>query len=49
MLGLGVSIVGDSLYDYMGLLIGVNGIVFNNLYGCVYNFCYNEWFWDENF
>ena len=47
-LGLGVSIAGDSLYDYMGLPTGVNGIAFNNLHGRAYNLCYNEWFRDEN-
>ena len=47
-LGLGVSIPGDSLYDYMGLPTGVNGIAFNNLHGRAYNLCYNEWFRDEN-
>jgi hypothetical protein len=47
-LGSGVSIAGDSLYDYMGLPTGVNGIAFNNLHGRAYNLCYNEWFRDEN-
>ena len=47
-LGSGVSIPGDSLYDYMGLPTGVNGIAFNNLHGRAYNLCYNEWFRDEN-
>lgn len=47
-LGSGVSIAGDSLYDYMGLPTGVNGISFNNLHGRAYNLCYNEWFRDEN-
>jgi len=47
-LGSGVSITGDSLYDYMGLPTGVNGIAFNNLHGRAYNLCYNEWFRDEN-
>ena len=47
-LGSGVSITGDSLYDYMGLPTGVNGISFNNLHGRAYNLCYNEWFRDEN-
>lgn len=47
-LGPGVSIAGDSLYDYMGLPTGVNGIAFNNLHGRAYNLCYNEWFRDEN-
>ena len=47
-LGSGVSIAGDSLYDYMGLPTGVNGIAFNNLHGRGYNLCYNEWFRDEN-
>jgi hypothetical protein len=47
-LGSGVSISGDSLYDYMGLPTGVNGIAFNNLHGRAYNLCYNEWFRDEN-
>ena len=47
-LGNGVSIAGDSLYDYMGLPTGVNGIAFNNLHGRGYNLVYNEWFRDEN-
>jgi hypothetical protein len=47
-LGSGVSIAGDSLFDYMGLPTGVNGIAFNNLHGRAYNLCYNEWFRDEN-
>ena len=47
-LGSGVSLAGDSLYDYMGLPTGVNGIAFNNLHGRAYNLCYNEWFRDEN-
>ncbi|AGT39918.1 major capsid protein [Marine gokushovirus] len=47
-LGSGVSIAGDSLYDYMGLPTGVNGIAFNNLHGRGYNLVYNEWFRDEN-
>ena len=47
-LGSGVSITGDSLYDYMGLPTGVNGIAFNNLHGRAYNLVYNEWFRDEN-
>ena len=47
-LGSGVSIAGDSLYDYMGLPTGVNGIAFNNLHGRAYNLCFNEWFRDEN-
>ena len=47
-LGSGVSIAGDSLYDYMGLPTGVNGLAFNNLHGRAYNLCYNEWFRDEN-
>jgi len=47
-LGSGVSIAGDSLYDYMGLPTGVNGIAFNNLHGRAYNLCYNEWFRYEN-
>ena len=47
-LGSGVSLTGDSLYDYMGLPTGVNGIAFNNLHGRAYNLCYNEWFRDEN-
>lgn len=47
-LGSGVSISGDSLFDYMGLPTGVNGIAFNNLHGRAYNLCYNEWFRDEN-
>jgi hypothetical protein len=47
-LGLSESIAGDSLYDYMGLPTGVNGIAFNNLHGRAYNLCYNEWFRDEN-
>lgn len=47
-LGSGVSITGDSLYDYMGLPTGVNGIAFNNLHGRAYNLCFNEWFRDEN-
>jgi hypothetical protein len=47
-LGSGVSIAGDTLYDYMGLPTGVNGIAFNNLHGRAYNLCYNEWFRDEN-
>ena len=47
-LGSGVSVAGDSLYDYMGLPTGVNGIAFNNLHGRAYNLCYNEWFRDEN-
>jgi hypothetical protein len=47
-LGSGISIAGDSLYDYMGLPTGVNGIAFNNLHGRGYNLVYNEWFRDEN-
>lgn len=47
-LGSGVSISGDSLFDYMGLPTGVNGIAFNNLHGRGYNLIYNEWFRDEN-
>jgi hypothetical protein len=47
-LGSGVSITGESLFDYMGLPTGVNGIAFNNLHGRAYNLCYNEWFRDEN-
>ena len=47
-LGSGVSIAGSSLYDYMGLPTGVNGIAFNNLHGRAYNLCFNEWFRDEN-
>lgn len=47
-LGSGVSIAGDSLFDYMGLPTGVNGIAFNNLHGRGYNLIYNEWFRDEN-
>ena len=47
-LGAGVSIAGDSLYDYMGLPTGVNGIAFNNLHGRAYNLCFNEWFRDQN-
>ena len=47
-LGSGVSIAGDSLFDYMGLPTGVNGIAFNNFHGRAYNLCYNEWFRDEN-
>jgi hypothetical protein len=47
-LGSGVSLAGDSLFDYMGLPTGVNGIAFNNLHGRAYNLCYNEWFRDEN-
>jgi hypothetical protein len=47
-LGSGVSIAGDSLYDYMGLPTGVNGIAFNNLHGRAYNLCFNEWFRDQN-
>jgi len=47
-LGAGVSITGDSLYDYMGLPTAVNGIAFNNLHGRGYNLIYNEWFRDEN-
>ena len=47
-LGSGVSIAGDSLYDYMGLPTSVNGIAFNNLHGRGYNLIYNEWFRDEN-
>jgi hypothetical protein len=47
-LGSGVSLAGDSLFDYMGLPTGVNGIAFNNLHGRAYNLCYNEWFRDQN-
>ena len=47
-LGSGVSIAGDSLFDYMGLPTSVNGIAFNNLHGRGYNLIYNEWFRDEN-
>ncbi len=47
-LGSGVSIAGSSLFDYMGLPTGVNGIAFNNLHGRAYNFVYNSWFRDEN-
>ena len=47
-LGSGVSIAGDTLYDYMGLPTDVNGIAFNNLHGRAYNLVYNEWFRDEN-
>ncbi|AXL14992.1 major capsid protein [Microviridae sp.] len=47
-LGSGVSIAGNSLFDYMGLPTGVNGISFNNLHGRAFNLIWNEWFRDEN-
>jgi hypothetical protein len=47
-LGSGVSIADSTLFDYMGLPIGVNGIEFNNLHGRAYNLIWNEWFRDEN-
>lgn len=47
-LGSGVSIADSTLFDYMGLPIGINGIEFNNLHGRAYNLIWNEWFRDEN-
>jgi len=43
-----VTIVGDTLFDYMGLPTAVAGLDFNNLHGRAYNLIWNEWFRDEN-
>ena len=44
----GANVVGNSLFDYMGLPTAVAGIDFNNLHGRAYNLIWNEWFRDEN-
>jgi hypothetical protein len=37
-----------SLYDYLGVPIGVNNTEVNNLFARAYNLIYNEWFRDQN-
>ena len=42
------GVVTGSLHDYMGIPIGVNSLVFDNLFPRAYNLIWNEWFRDEN-
>lgn len=41
------TVTTNSLYDYMGVPIGVE-LTYNNLVGRAYNLIYNEWFRDQN-
>lgn len=42
------TVTTGSLFDYMGLPVGVANLEFSALYGRAYNLIWNEWFRDEN-
>lgn len=44
----GVSVTEGSIWDYMGVPIGVPNLKISALYPRAYNFVYNEWFRDQN-
>jgi hypothetical protein len=44
----GSGFAEESIYDYMGIPIGVTGLDPNSLHLRAYNLIYNEWFRDQN-
>ena len=43
-----LAIQANTIFDYMGIPIGINAPAFNSLHNRAYNLIYNEWFRDEN-